>query len=360
MKPLLTAPRRQLVDILQTQLIPWAGGGSPIALLDVPPYIMGQNQVTEMPGPALPLLRGFGQDIRVQKWHAENMNAISAPMFGCILDGEADLEIGTTQAACKKLCIKGKRWVAAAPKSTFFLIPPGVPVSSTGQVHWRREQPEKAYSRMLWVQVHETGAYCHFNSSDKGKLWISPHLFLRNPHIFPLTHNLIQEIQLRSPRHFSIAYFYLGLILEYLLQSLLTPSKIPDHSEDHAAMANLPAPRHQNSLDERMQQIVAYIHDNLANPGLSTENIVARFHLSPPHLRRLFHHDLATSPMKFLSQCRLEFAQQLLLESSFNIEQVSLYCGYKYASNFTNAFTQHYGASPSAFRNNAHPDMRKQ
>lgn len=349
-----------MVDVLQTQLIPWAGSGAPIALLGAPPYIIGGNKVTETPGSALSSLRGFGQDIRVHKWYAENMNAISTPMFGCVIEGEADLEMGTTQAVCQKLKIEGKRWIVAAPKSTFFLIPPGVPVSSTGNVHWRREYPEKAYSRMFWVQVHETGAYCHFNTSDKGKLWISPHLFLRNPQIFSLTHNLIQEIQFQTQRHLPIAYFYLGLILEYLLQNLLTPSKTRTPAENVAVAPALQLPHYKHPLDERMQQIVEYIHENLANPTLSTENIAAKFHLSPPHLRRLFHRELATSPMKFLTGRRLEFAQQLLLESSFNIEQVSLYCGYKHASNFTNAFIQHYGASPSAFRNSAHLEMRKQ
>jgi AraC family transcriptional regulator len=95
-----------------------------------------------------------------------------------------------------------------------------------------------------------------------------------------------------------------------------------------------------------MRQIVEYIHKNLAYPMLSTENIAAKFHLSPPHLRRLFHRELATAPMKFVTGCRL-------------VEQISLYCGYKFASNFTNAFIQHYGISPSAFRKNAHPNMRK-
>ena len=360
MKPLLTAPKRQLIDVLQTQLIPWANSGAPIALLDAPPQVLGANRVTEKPGAALPSLQGMGQIVRVRYWREENLNSAAIPMLGCIVDGAADLEIGITQTLCQKLKIDGKRWIVALPKSTFFLIPPNIPISSVGQVHWRRAHPEKAYSRMLWIQIHEAGAYCHFNTSDKGKLWISPHLFLRNPHIFPLAHNLIQEIQLQSQRHLPIAYFHLGLILEYMLQSLLTPSKITDRIESAVASPTSSLFSSQQSLDERMQKIIAYIDENLANPSLSTESIAAWFHLSPAHLRRLFHRELSLSTMKFVSTRRLEFAQQLLLESSFNIEQVSRYCGFKYASNFTNAFIQHCGVSPSAFRNRAHPDMRNQ
>ena len=356
MKPLLTAPKRQLIDVLQTQLIPWANGGAPIALLDAPPKILGTNRVTEKLGAALPSLQGVGQVVRVRYWREENFNSAAIPLLGCVLDGEADLEVGTTQTMCRKLKIEGKRWIVAMPKSTFFLAAPGTPVSAPGQVHWRRAHPERAYSRMLWVQLHEAGAYCHFNTSDKGKLWISPHVFLRNPQLFPLASNLVQEMQRQSPRHLPIAYFHLGLLLEYMLQSLLMPSKI---KEDVSAVSTLSFPSSKHSLDERMQNIVDYIDQNLASPLLSTETIAAKFHLSPVHLRRLFHRELSTSTMKFVAARRLEFAQQLLLESSFNIEQISHYCGYKYPSNFTHAFLQHYGTSPSSFRNSAHVNVRK-
>jgi len=357
-KPLLTAPKRQLIDILQTQLIPWASSGAPLALLDMPPQIIGQNKITEKSGKTLPALQGAGQVTRLKYWRDENLNSVAVPIIGCIIDGEADLEVGATQAACRKLKIEGKRWIVAMPKSTFFLVAPGTPVSGPGKVHWRRAHPEKAYSRMLWMQIHENGAYCHFNTSDKGKLWIAPHLFLRDLHLFPLAQNLIQEMQTQTHRYLPIAYFHLGLLLEYLLRSLSLPSKTKERPENILVPA-LPFPFPHESTDERMRKMVAYIDENLASSLLSAEKIAAQFHLSPVHLRRLFQQELGISTMKFVAGRRLEFARQLLRESSFNIEQIALYCGYKYPANFTNAFLHHFGVSPSAFRQGARPDGRK-
>lgn len=355
MKPLSKALQLQLADTLQHQLIPWAGSGAPIALLDVPPQIIGPNAVTEKPGAALPLLSGKGQVVRVRSWRAQNLNSATIPMLGCIIDGEADLEVGVTQSICEKLSIDGKRWIVEMPKSSFFLVAPNTPISATGTVHWRRPEPEKAYSRMIWIQIHETGAYCHFNTSDKGRLWIAPHLFLPNAQIFPLAHNLVHEIQLQEPRRLPIIYLHLGLILEYILRSLLNSSQI----EAALTPPTLSLAPHKNSQDERIQKMIEYINANLSNLQLSTDLIARRFHLSPAHLRRLFQRELGTSVMKFVARRRLEFAQQLLLESSFNIEQISRFCGYKYPSNFTNAFVQHYGISPSDYRHSAQNNVPK-
>lgn len=346
MKPFSKALQFQLADALQNQLIPWSRSGGSIAFLDAPPRVIGQASITEQPAKALPPLQGVGQVVRMRHWHAENLNSVDVPTLTCVIDGEADIEMGMTQQQCRRQGTEAKRWVVALPKSTFFLATPGTPTSAAGKVHWRRPHPEKAYSRMLWMQIHETGAYCHFNTSDKGKLWISPHLFLHHPQISQLTHNLIQEIRLQSPRHVSIAYFSLGLILEYLLQSLL----LTPQTDQAVALPALPPLSIAPVADERIRNMLAYIDDNLANSNLSTENIAAKFHLSPVHLRRLFHQTVALSPMKFITLRRLEFSRQLLLESSFNIKQISRYCGYKHSSNFSNAFLQHYGISPSALR----------
>lgn len=351
MKPISQALRLQCADILQKQLIPWATNGAPIALLDVPPKNIDQKQVTVLPGKSLPPLQGTGQIMRLRHWSSENLNSTAIPILGCVIEGEADLEVGITQADCQKLHTDGKRWYIALPQRNFFLVNPGTPISAPGKVHWRRTNPEQAYSRMLWIQIHESGVYCHFNTSDKGKLWISPHLFLQDAHVFPLAHNLIRELQFQSPRHLPIAYFHLGLILEYILRSCLAPSKKEQPTQQENAAISLPPLHSSRHLqDERIQAIIEYIDANLANPTLSTDSLAVRFHLSPAHLRRLFRHALATSPMQFVKERRLEFAQQLLLESSLNIAQISKYCGYKYPPNFTNGFLQHFGESPRDYR----------
>lgn len=350
MKPISQALRLQIADALQTRLIPWVNSGAPIALLEAPPQAVDSNLITARPGEALPPLQGSGQVMRLRHWQSENLNSTAIPILGCVLEGEADLVVGITQADCRKLQLEETRWQIALAQRHFFLVAPDTPISGPGQVHWRRANPDLAYSRMMWIQIHESGAYCHFNTSNKGKLWISPHLFLHNRHIFPLMHNLIQEMQLQAPRRLPIIYFHLGLILEYILRSCLTASHDEQQVHDTAATIALPALSFPKIQNERLQDIIEFIDANLPNHQLSTDRLAAQFHLSPSHLRRLFRHATDTSPMQFVKQRRLEFAQQLLLESSLTIAQISRYCGYKYPPNFTNVFLQHFGESPRSFR----------
>jgi len=352
MKPVLNATRRQLLDTLQNQMIPWLGSGAPIALLDAPPHILGSNLIHENPGKILPDSHGTGKAVQVRHWQEENMDAASVPMIGCVLDGEADIAVGTTAKICRTLNIPGTQWVVELPQRSFFIVPPNVPVSSVGKVHWYRSHPEKAYSRMCWMQVHENGVYCHFNASSQGKLWISPHTFEHHKQLFPLANNLIYEMQRHSHRYTSISYFHLNLLLEFVLQNLMESSRQSKLSESATLLSPITFSENPHITDPRVRKILEYITDNLSRSELNTEMIAAHFNCSPTHLRRMFQAQLSTSLMKFLTQKRMEFAQQLLLESSFNIEQISEYSGYRYQSNFTHAFLRHFGVSPSQYRTN--------
>ncbi len=352
MKPAFNATRRQLVETLQNQMIPWLGSGAPVTLLDAPPHAIGSAIIHQSPGKVLPNRHGIGKEVHVQHWPDENLDAASVPVIGCVLDGEADIVVGTTNKICRALNLPGTRWTVEMPQRTFFVIPPNVPISSAGQAHWHRENPEKAYSRMFWMQVHENGVYCHFNASSKGKLWISPHTFEHHKQLLPLANNLIYELQRQSHRYVTISYFHLTLLLEYVLQHLLTNFSRDRIADSSTVLPPMTLAENQALTDQRIQKILNYITENLSRPELNTEMIAEHFKCSPTHLRRIFQIQLSTSTMKFVTQKRMEFAQQLLLESSFNIEQISEYSGYRYQSNFTHAFTKYFGLSPSQYRLN--------
>ncbi len=53
-KPAFNATRRQLIEALQNQMIPWLGSGAPITLLDAPPHAIGPGTIHESPGKILP------------------------------------------------------------------------------------------------------------------------------------------------------------------------------------------------------------------------------------------------------------------------------------------------------------------
>ncbi len=338
-----TVTGRQLVDTLQNQLIPWAQSGAPLVLLDTPPLVIGPNQVRQEPGRALPSLRGRGRAFREQFWRDENLNSLSVPYMGCVVEGEADLVAGTTATHCRKLKIPGTRWVVQMPRQSFFVLPPGVPISSGQRAHWHRPNAEAAYSRIFWMHVMETGVHCHFSTSSQGKLYTHPYSFVTSRQVSPLAQALIHELQTHSPQYVSIAYHLLGLMLRYMQRSIETTVSQTQKEVDYALFPP-PAP------DAVLQQALSVIEGEFSLRSLTVEQLANRLHISTVHLNRLFRRELDSTVMAYITRQRMELAKQLLVESALTIEQIRMKCGYGTSSSFIKAFVRHYDMSPTQYR----------
>jgi len=351
--PPLGANARQLLDVLRNQLLPWAGGGSPVVLLCAPPKIIGTNRITASPGPVLPLkTQRLGHTVGLRHWKEENFNSITVPYLSCVVEGEADLVVGTTTSMCRKMKINGTRWIVQMPRGSFSLAVPGIPFSAGQRVHWQRPYPEKAYSRILHLQVHETGAYCHFSTSDKGKLWVHPYTFVPNPTLLPLANDIIREMTSSKPQYLPVVYSYLTILLNYLVRSL---QELPHHpAVDKTASANVT--KIGDSPNISLQRALDYINEHLKDPTLCAEGIATHAYLSVTHLNRLFHQEFEAPVMRFVTRRRMELSRQLLVDSTFNINQISLHCGYLRSSSFIKAFLRHHGVSPVQYRGANHPD----
>ena len=72
--------------------------------------------------------------------------------------------------------------------------------------------------------------------------------------------------------------------------------------------------------------------------------------VSYPHFRRLFHRATDFSPTRFLIECRLNAACQLLLESGMPINEIAHRCGYRDEFYFYRLFKQHRFCTASEYR----------
>lgn len=341
----LNALGRQILDVLRTKLIPWASGSAPFIVLDAPPKLIGSNTVIEKSGRKLPLHRGIGQIIRTQAWPEQKLSSVSMPYMGCVVDGEADIAMGTTTAMCRKLKIPGKRWIVQAPQQSFVMTPPHVPHSDGHSPHWERPHPETAYARIFWMQFHRTGVHCHFCTSDKGNHRTHPLYFLYGTEFLPLAESLISEMSMESPQYLPLVYLHLSTLLQLMVRNLLTIQAKSATEESILAHPN----KFDNS-DALIQQATDFIDQHLYDYPLSVERIAAHLHLSPRHLARIFQRNSDISVMQLVTKRRMELACQLLIESQLNIVGVAGHCGYASVPSFIKAFRRYSGTSPSAYR----------
>jgi AraC-like DNA-binding protein len=344
----LNPTSRQILEVLQKQMIPWSITGSPFVLLDAPPRVIGTNQVTESPAEALASQHGEGKDMRVQYWYDENLNSMSVPYLCCIVEGEADVVIGTTTSMCRKRKMKPKRWVVQMPKRTFLLLPPGIPISAGRFPHWQRPYPEHAYSRILWMQVHEKGLHCHFSTTSDGKLLTHPYTLISGEQFSPIAYALVNEMFSQSAEFRSIVALNLGLLLHHAVRSLLTTPASRQLPEPE-----LPArPMEMTTPDALTTRAISIIDESIKDTNLTVDKIAKQIHVSSVHLNRIFRSQLKSSVMQFVTRRRLELGCHLLTDSSLNISQIRIFCGYSYSSSFIKAFIRQYGVSPQQYRIN--------
>ncbi|HEY6676291.1 MAG TPA: helix-turn-helix transcriptional regulator, partial [Terrimicrobium sp.] len=76
------------------------------------------------------------------------------------------------------------------------------------------------------------------------------------------------------------------------------------------------------------------IHAELANPELSVVWLARQLGCSPDHLSRAFHQHSRMRLSRYIEECRLEHAVQLLETSNLKIAAIAWTCGFSSPSYF--------------------------
>ena len=72
--------------------------------------------------------------------------------------------------------------------------------------------------------------------------------------------------------------------------------------------------------------------------------------LSPSQFSEIFHQAVGTSPMAYLTQRRVNQAQDLLATTDLTVTSIAGMTGFDHLSNFNHLFKAHVGLTPSAYR----------
>lgn len=100
---------------------------------------------------------------------------------------------------------------------------------------------------------------------------------------------------------------------------------------------------------QALQRAIEWIQDDLA-ADLSLDRLAEESGVNKFHLIRLFKEQIGSTPSRFISQLRLERAQELLTKSLMDITEIAFEVGFGSLSAFERAFKTKYGINPNAFR----------
>lgn len=106
--------------------------------------------------------------------------------------------------------------------------------------------------------------------------------------------------------------------------------------------------KHDITENEKVNQVVQYINDNLAD-DFSLDSLSARFYISKYYLCRQFKQFTGLSIYQYIMKKRLIVSRNLL-RNGRSVTDACMQCGFGDYSNFLKAFKREFGTNPSSYR----------
>jgi AraC-like DNA-binding protein len=100
---------------------------------------------------------------------------------------------------------------------------------------------------------------------------------------------------------------------------------------------------------EKFHSLMQRVNKQLQLPW-TVKMLAEEMHMSEPHFFRLCKKEKGMTPIKLLTQTRLEYACYLLKYTQYNLEQIADNVGYGDGASFAHRFKKEYGLSPGSWR----------
>ena len=102
-------------------------------------------------------------------------------------------------------------------------------------------------------------------------------------------------------------------------------------------------------MRERAEEVRSYLEQHMTQ-DLDMDEVARAASLSPFYLTRIFKKRFGVPPYRYLIGLRIDYASQLLRDSSLSVTQVCHRSGFNSLSHFITTFRMHTGVSPSQYR----------
>lgn len=105
----------------------------------------------------------------------------------------------------------------------------------------------------------------------------------------------------------------------------------------------------RDKLHPALRKAVELIESDFSIP-VAMEQLAEECGISYTYLRKLFETQMNLSPMRYLQNCRMAHARQLLLDSYLSVAEVGVKCGYSDSNYFSRLFHRIHSCTPGEYR----------
>ncbi len=120
------------------------------------------------------------------------------------------------------------------------------------------------------------------------------------------------------------------------------------HTQE-AAVGSNPKPEYMRRRRHSLRGVLAYVRANFTRP-IQLRDVAAHMRLSETHVSHLVSKGLGIRFKQYLTDLRMERAEQLLADPRLQVAEVALKVGFTDANRFRAAFRAWAGLSPTAWR----------
>jgi AraC-like DNA-binding protein len=99
-----------------------------------------------------------------------------------------------------------------------------------------------------------------------------------------------------------------------------------------------------------VERVISAIDRNLSDENFGVEQLAGEIAMSRVHLYRRLREILDQSPAEIIISVRLQRAAQLLLRGAGSVSEIAYGVGFKSVSHFSKRFRQHFGRTPSEYK----------
>ena len=99
-----------------------------------------------------------------------------------------------------------------------------------------------------------------------------------------------------------------------------------------------------------MSEAVNYIHRNYKKEQILISDLAKMCCVSETYFRRIFKSTYSVSPLRYITNLKLEYASQLLLARLYTIPEVSEMAGFSDSKYFSRVFKKKYGKCPKEYK----------
>ncbi len=99
----------------------------------------------------------------------------------------------------------------------------------------------------------------------------------------------------------------------------------------------------------RLHYVLHYIHEHLTGK-IQVNDLCRKAYLSRNAFFKWFKEQFGITPVEYINHQRIKMAKQMLVNSKYNISQVSYYCGFSDVNYFVRAFKKIEGITPGEYK----------